>query len=305
LGEGWRETVHADDLGPMSSTFEHARALRIAWQFEYRQRDAAGNYRWMLAAGTPWHAPDGVLLGYVGSVVDITERRSMEDALRSSEERMRFMMMELDHRVKNTLASVLSVCDQTFAASGDMDGFREAFHGRLQAMARTHEALALSKWAGVRVREMVHLTVSLVAPGGRDNPRLSVDGPDILLPASAATPIAATLHELATNALKHGAWSSGMTAGAVRLDWELIPGPSGPVLAMRWRESSPKTITVPASEGFGVSMIRGMIGYELRGEVDLRFPTTGVECDLSVPLGRPEGGVVTHTGHRTAAAGHR
>jgi hypothetical protein len=52
-------------------------------------------------------------------------------------------------------------------------------------------------------------------------------------------------------------------------------------------------------------MIRGMIGYELRGEVDLRFPTTGVECDLSVPLGRPEGGVVTHTGHRTAAAGHR
>jgi two-component sensor histidine kinase len=191
---------------------------------------------------------------------------------------MNFMMRELDHRVKNTLAAVLGICEQTFASSPSTEEFCTAYRGRLLAMARTHESLAAAKWHGARLRELVTSTVGALLPG--ESGRLVVEGPDVLLPSTAALPIAVTLHELATNAVKYGAWSRPLKPGRIRISWTLD---ANHTLHLEWQESDGPAVEPPTHSGFGTHLVQGMISHELRGRVDLAFLKTGVNCQITVP----------------------
>ena len=203
---------------------------------------------------------------------------------RLSEETQTRMMHELDHRVKNSLATVLAVCDQTADTSDGLERFRETFRGRIQAMARAHEALAATRWHGVELGPMIRATVEPFVGPGSDRLRLS--GGRVMLKAEAALPVAATLHELATNAVKHGGLSGRPDAGQVEVKWGVTDGGR---LTIDWVETGSGgangagPTTPGAPQGFGTTLIRGLIAHELKGSTDLDLAPGIVTCRLTVP----------------------
>ena len=141
---------------------------------------------------------------------DITERRA-------SEARQQLMMAELDHRVKNMLASMVSLAEQTATGTYSLEEFLDRYIGRLRSLARTHEALAATKWSGIDLGEVVQLTVLPYADTASGN--ITVAGDEVRLPPEAAAPVCLSFHELTTNAIKHGSLSSGR--GHLDLRWHV------------------------------------------------------------------------------------
>jgi two-component sensor histidine kinase len=203
---------------------------------------------------------------------EIEEHRGTEDALRVA-------MRELDHRVKNTLATVQSVADQTVRSSTSMDGFGEAFSGRIHALARIHGALADRRWEGLRFGELVDL---VVGPYRRQADSVRIDCDGSFVPAELARTLGMALHELATNAARYGALS--IPAGRVAVTAR-VAGDGGTRLLISWRESGGPPVKPPAQRGFGTRLIEEALAYETNGRVALAFPSDGLRCDLDLPIG--------------------
>ena len=199
---------------------------------------------------------------------EVTERRA-------AEHHKTLMMAELDHRVKNNMALVLSLLNRTRDTTDGSDFF-ETFAGRVRAMAATHEALAQQHWEGLGLNQVIQGTLD---PYINANPgRAHLSGPDITLPTRLAQPLCLALHELATNAAKYGAFST--KEGTINVVWEVV----GDELRLHWRENAGKPITPPTRRGLGSELIEGIVSYELRGTVSLNYPPQGLTCDLTVPL---------------------
>lgn len=213
---------------------------------------------------------------FTGIVRDISERKK-------AELRQRLLADELDHRVKNNLAAVLSLASQTLATSQSLEQFRVAFSGRLRAMAETHAALAKSRWESVRLDELAELVLGPFRQ--QFDTRVRLEGEPLTLPARAATPISLTLHELATNAAKYGALSS--TSGRLDVSWRSSKGTT----VINWLERGGPAVAMPSATGSGTLIINGLIRYELKGSLDLRYDAEGVSCTITVPT--------TDSTHRT------
>jgi len=191
--------------------------------------------------------------------------------LRQTEDHDRLMAQELDHRVKNNLSAVMSLAEQTAAHCDDMAQFNKIFLGRLRAMAQAHEALAQAHWKQTDIRTLAELI--LAAHLQTDAPQLHLDGDAAPLPARATLPVCLVLHELATNAAKHGALTR--PDGRVDLNWT-HDGQNK--LEIRWTESGLENITAPHQTGMGTRLIRGLIEYELQGQVDFSYTPNGLCC---------------------------
>lgn len=207
---------------------------------------------------------DGKPVGLIGYTMDITERVK-------AEERQRLLARELDHRVKNTLAAVVSLARVTSARATDMDTFTEVFMGRLDAMARAHEALAGNRWMGIELTR----TLSLIL--GED-PRIAMDGEPLLLPSAACVPLCMALHELETNSRKYGAL--GHEQGRLSTSWRLDDA----ALCIEWTESNGPPVQSDPVPGLGLTLVRGLIEHEMGGEVHIDFRSVGLHARLSVPL---------------------
>lgn len=265
----------------MSEEFRQVAAMQIERRrqgiaedhdFEFRRKD--GSKAWTLLSTSPVYDKDGKVVGALAMVTDITERKN-------AEETQALLLQELDHRVKNSLATVVALSEMTIEGAESVAEFAQAFEGRIQAMARTHEALARAKWKAVPFETLVTLVLAPFRTGALS--RISVNGSSGLIPPRAITPIALTLNELGTNALKHGALANG--SGAVRLDWEFVPGDH---FCWIWRETGGTPVTAQPSEGTGLQLIRGLINYELNGELSLDFSPTGLVCKVSIPMTETE-----------------
>jgi len=186
------------------------------------------------------------------------------------------LMHELDHRVKNALALMSSIAERSGASAVDVSSFVDTFVRRVQALARSHEALARSMWQGVSLHEIVReITVPYVLD---DRAGIAVSGADQVLPAHCAAPVAMILHELATNAAKHGAWRS--TRGLVSITWgETANGG----LRLSWVESGVAPAELAPKLGYGLTIVAGFVEYELGGEVALDFGDDGLTCVFDVP----------------------
>ncbi|MCP3902524.1 MAG: PAS domain S-box protein [Planctomycetes bacterium] len=214
-----------------------------------------------------------------GSMTDISDRKR-------NERRQRLMMSELDHRVKNNLASVVYLADQTCATSESLDVFRKTFTGRIKSLLRTHEALAEARWDGVRLEEVVRLTLEPYTEHG--HPRVEIRGRPLRLEARASGPITMSLHELVTNAVKHGALSE--PGGRLEVAWEAQK--DGRVRLL-WRERGGPPADAPAGSGLGLSLIEGFIKHELRGAVEFDFAPEGLTCTMYFPAEDDHDGTVT------------
>jgi len=191
--------------------------------------------------------------------------------MREHEARQKLLLDELNHRVKNTLASVQSVAVQTLSDAKDMQGARDLFIERLMALSSTHNLLVKHEWESASLRELIDATLK---PYGRP---FSVAGPDLALDANLAVSFGMAVHELATNAVKHGAWR-----GEGRVDIAVTETADGG-LSIVWRESGGPTVAAPSRWGFGSRLLERGVAMEVRGEVKLDFQPSGLVCTIHAP----------------------
>lgn len=208
---------------------------------------------------------------------DVTERKTWD-------QRQQLLLAELTHRVKNILSVVQSMAHQTMRNSASLADFIQRFDGRLHALAGAHKLLVDSEWRGAELGALAHHQLQpyvLGVPG-----RLSVDGDAVILPARIATPFGLILHELATNAAKHGAWS--IEGGTVQLSWRLETDADGiNRLSVVWRERNGPPVQEPERLSFGARLIQsGLPG----ASVELTFAADGVVCAISMLLSETKPG---------------
>ena len=234
-------------------------------------------------------APDGSIIGVAAVMRDIRARRR-------AEEHQRLLINELNHRVKNTLAIVQGLAQQSFKHV-DSDDARGAFDGRLLALAAAHNLLTDQRWERAPLGELV---AQVLAPYRSDGEqRLRAEGPAIDLGPKTAVAIAMALHELATNAAKYGALSA--PGGTVDVRWSAEPG-SPPRFRLSWRERGGPPVVPPARRGFGTRLIERGIAADLHGSATLMFRSEGLECEIEAPLGRDDVAAVERfTGSRASS----
>ena len=190
------------------------------------------------------------------------------------------LVSELNHRVKNTLATVHSIALQTLRHTPDMGKFRDAFVSRLRALSTAHDLLAKESWRGVSLAD---LAGAELAPYRADNgAHAQLVGEDLHLDAKTGLALSLALHELATNAGKYGAFTR--SEGRVTLEWTTFERDDQRWLRMVWTESGGPEVMAPGSRGFGSRLLTEGVGYELGGDVSLEFPRSGVVCTITVPL---------------------
>ncbi len=269
LNRSWYEFMHPDDrerarlaVAAISPSGDPAR-------FETRFASRDGSYRTLEWICPP---PEHGGLTIYAAARDVTDRRA-------TEERQSLLLRELDHRVKNSLAMVLALANETGTRTGSFDVFCQSFTGRIEALARTHGLLARSRWSGVNLAEMIAVTLGAYMDGRDD--RVNLNGQDCMLPPVAAQPLCMALHELATNAAKYGSLSNA--DGRVEVTWE-VTGPSSEPksLILSWRERDGPAVSPPAARGFGTSFISDAIRYQLDGNAALEFLPSGLTCTISI-----------------------
>jgi PAS domain S-box-containing protein len=227
-----------------------------------------GSTRWVQGLGEYIRDTDGTILRSRGVVMDVTERRR-------AEEHQRLLINELNHRVKNSLAIVQGLAQQSFKADPASKSARQAFDGRLAALAAAHDLLTQQSWQSADLRSIVE---GVVAPYAGGSNRFAVEGPELALPPKVAVSLALGLHELCTNAAKYGALS--VPNGEVRVIWAAEAGR----LRLEWREAGGPPVAAPATRGFGTRMIERGLSAELRGKVEIRFEAEGVVCTVDAEL---------------------
>jgi two-component system CheB/CheR fusion protein len=215
-----------------------------------------------------------------GSLIarDISDRRS-------AERHARMMLGELNHRVKNTLASVQAIALQTLTTSPSLEDFQKSFLARLKALSQTHNLLALDAWHGVNLSALVR---SELAPyqDERHASRVRLYGEDLQLTPKIALALSMALHELTTNAMKYGALSNNR--GQVDVSWTIKAVDNHRWLNLSWVESGGPAVATPMTRGFGTRLITGGLAYELEGDATLEFLPDGVCCAISLPLSESE-----------------
>ena len=215
-------------------------------------------------------------------MVQLELRRAVElrDAAlaerRRAEERQRFLMAELDHRLKNALATAAALAQQTF---GDREE-KAVFSGRIDALVKAHALLSEGRWQGASLRRVAE--AELAAYRSAAAGRILIEGPDVVLPPLPTQSLGLAIHELATNAAKYGAL--GAPSGRIELRWTLADGPP-PLLRVEWLERDGPPVGRPTRRGFGSRMIEQSVAYELGGLVELDFDPAGVRCVIEIPLG--------------------
>ncbi|GAA0638522.1 sensor histidine kinase [Brevundimonas lenta] len=218
----------------------------------------------------PIRDADGQVAGIFVQGHDVTETVV-------SAERQKLMIDELNHRVKNTLATVQSIAMQTARSHADPGTFAAGFQARLMALSHTHDLLTRSHWEGADLRAILEHETEAHGPH-----RISLNGPPVALEPAAALSFGMIFHELATNAAKYGALSA--PDGRILVDWG-VADQSSPVLHLTWREIGGPPATPPTRRGFGSRLIERNIRHDLAGEVKLEYAETGLCAELSVPLG--------------------
>jgi len=205
-----------------------------------------------------------------------------EAAIREQEaaaEQQRLLTFELKHRMKNTLAMVLAIANQTIRSGVSVEDARSTFAARLGALSKAQDILTQSTWTQASVRDVVY---SALAPHGGDGGRFTFEGPDVGLSSRCSLGLSLALHELATNAAKYGALSNDV--GIVEIIWSVDRTVSPPAFSFQWAERSGPLVSPPTREGFGSRIIERFLASYFHGTATLSYSPTGVVLSLSAPL---------------------
>jgi len=210
----------------------------------------------------------------VAAIVDISR-------LKQAEDQQQLLLSELQHRVKNILATISSLATR-MSRGRTVEEFNSAFLSRLRAMSRTHDLLASGSWSGASLRSLLEVALEPYATADQGN--LVLNGSEVGMGASAATTLGMIFHELATNASKYGALSTA--AGRVEVSWEMFADePAGPQLVrLTWIERGGPPVDASRQAGFGTSFITRGVEYELAGKSVLERAPEGLRCVITFPV---------------------
>lgn len=260
--------VHPDDVAGVLRRREALAKLRDGelHESECRLRRRDGSYLWIWDRTVVFRrAPDGSVLEVLSAAIDITERKTGED-------QQQLMINELNHRVKNTLATVQSIARQTLRKAEAPADF-DAFLARLMALSAAHNVLTRENWRGATLHDVV---LEALRPFDWAEERISAVGNRAELPSGMAVTLSMALHELATNAVKYGALSNDV--GRINLRWT---AQGGRIVMLEWRESGGPPVQAPARAGFGSRLLERGVPAELGGRAELAYPETGFVYRLS------------------------
>jgi PAS domain S-box-containing protein len=262
--ENIRALIHPEDWMSLTEVArEMAKGARTQ-QIEFRVVRPNGEVRWCIGTAAASVDGKGKLVRINGVTIDVTDRKE-------ADERQVLLAREVDHRARNTLAVIQSIIRLTRAKS--VDDYVHAVEGRIKALARAHTLLSDSRWRGA---DLATLVAEELAPY-RAGDKIRYGGPDVSLQPATAQGLALALHELATNAAKHGALSS--PAGKVAIEWEL----ESEALTLRWSETGGPTVAEPSSHSFGLKVIAASIEQQLGGKAVFEWAPRGLQCQMMIP----------------------
>jgi len=268
----YRERLHPEDRERTIKAYDDAIAGADGGKFliEHRIVGPDGVVRWLRNMGQVVFHKTGAATRVLGTALDITPEVE-------AQERQKLLMAELNHRVKNNLATVQSIAVQTARRSGDMSEFLDKFEGRLGALARTHDVLTQNAWTQAGLEPLIRRELASFGD------RVRISGPKVELPAPQALALGLITHELATNAAKHGAFRGD---GTVAVTWT---EPSPGVVRLVWEEGGVGPTGPGQAEGFGMQLIRRLTAGDLRGSHKLEHLADGLRIELVFPVERPTG----------------
>jgi len=253
---------------------EDAIAQGLDFQADYELLDG----RWLEVRGRMIKDHAGTPQRLVGIIQDVTEHRAAYRALARSEARQNILINELNHRVKNTLATVLSISHLTARRSPDLATFSAAFQARLMALSATHNLLTAQGWEQAEIREILDSEARPFAPE-----QVRFDGPAVWLGSEQVLALALILHEMMTNAAKYGALSTA--SGLLTVSWRA----EGDDVVLEWTESGGPVVVAPTQRGFGTRLIEMSAQGALGGSAELRYPPEGFNAVLKIKVRtRPE-----------------
>lgn len=267
--EEWTSRLHPDERSAVLAAAAAALDGRAPYfHTEHRLRHRDGHWVWVLDSGSVVERDaDGQPLVMTGTILDISERRE-------TEQRIRVLLREMDHRAKNLLAVVCSLIN--LMKDDDVDSFKASLLGRVQALGHVHSLLAQNGWQAVDLGRLVGTETAAYV--GDRLPRIEAGGPPVLLRPAAAQATAMIVHELMTNSAKYGALSH--PAGLVRCTWWLDAGGD---LRLAWAESGGPSVGIPRRKGFGATLLNTMIKDQLDGSITAHWKRDGAAFDLCIP----------------------
>jgi two-component sensor histidine kinase len=268
--EGVKSKFHPDDLDAMWANV--AKALDPLgdgrYEVEYRVKQFDGGWRWLSAWGLvefEGEGPERKPVAIAGASRDLTE-------MKRAEQQQRLLANELNHRVKNSLATVQSITNQTLRAATDLECARDALEQRIVSLARAHDLLTDRSWSGADLRDVVHKAMEPFPPD-----RLCLAGGSHEVLPELALSLSLALHELATNAAKYGALSS--PDGRVEIRWNRHDD----TLSLTWRELGGPAVSPPTRRGFGSRLLEASL-RDLGGHSRLEFAPDGVRAEFRITV---------------------
>jgi PAS domain S-box-containing protein len=243
------------------------------YSLEQRYVRKSGDHVWVAISASRVDDEYGQVLYGIKVVRDISARKRAEES-------RRLLVNELNHRVKNTLATVQSIARQTLRNASTPLQAEEDLESRLLALSRTHDVLTSENWEGARLSGIVNQAIAPYLSRGED--RFHLSGPDVYLNPQQALAIAMAAQELATNAAKYGSLSND--TGQVAITWSIRAGAQAARLLLSWIESNGPPVAPPTRRGFGTRLIERSLARELQGTVEIGFAPEGVVCRADIPL---------------------
>lgn len=219
---------------------------------------------------TPLHDGEGKLIGAINMLVDISDRKA-------AEAQQKTLIDELNHRVKNTLATVQSLAAQTARHCANADDFAPQFEARLIGLARAHDLLSRRQWRDAPLDLLVQESLAPFAT----SERIELRGASLTIDPRAALALTMALNELATNAVKYGALAR--ESGRLALVWNIVDDEAGQALALDWQERGGPPARAPSQLGFGMRLLRRSIEGDLAGTLELAFEPAGLTCRMRIP----------------------
>lgn len=264
---------HGEDIPRMRDEFRDAGGRLRAVDIDARVVHPSGEARWVKIRSSPTPLPDGDVL-WDGVILDIHSQKCAQDEVQRLAHTRAMLLEELDHRVKNSLAGLLTLIDLSAQSGASSDQVAEAIRARVHAMAAAHSLLSRSRWQPISLDDLIRALV----PAGLGD-RVRSRGLPVLVPARHATAVGMVVQELLTNALKHGALSNAI--GAVEISWDQEPVPEDRLaITLGWNESGGPPIENAPNPGMGSSLVEGLLGFQLGGVAELRFPREGAHHSL-------------------------